>query len=152
MATRTSFAAALLAVAFLGLVAAVPQVASAQMVPRLVSYPRAGTVVTPCSIDPQSSLSNRRTIQYDRSGWSETVAIFRDPNCSSASTLFTIRIGGSYAGATPTQAVAYRSVTPSPIGAAYLQQHCGQYAWSAGVMQNVTAESCGSLAALPARL
>jgi hypothetical protein len=149
MATRTSFVAAALAFALIGLVAAVPADVSAQMVPRLVSHPRVATVMMPCSVDAQSSLSNRRTIQYGRTGWDETIAIFRDPNCSPGSTLFTIRMGSSYAGATPSQAVAYRSVTPSPIGAAYLQQHCGQYAWSAGVMQNVTAESCGSLAARP---
>jgi hypothetical protein len=152
MTTRTSLPAAMLAVALLGLVAAVPQGSSAQMVPRLVSYPRVGTVVTPCAIDPQSSLSNRRTIQYGRNVWRETLAIFQDSDCSAASTLFTVRMGGTYTGATLAQAVAYRSVTPSPIGAAYLQQHCGQYAWSAGVMQNVTAESCGSLAARPATL
>jgi hypothetical protein len=119
------------------------------MVPRLVSYARNGTVTTACTTNPQTSLSSRRAIVYDRGNWTETLAIFEDRSCSPESTMFTLRAGGKYdaASASPWN-VAYRTITPTALGAAYLQQQCAQYPWDPGVAQNVQAGGCGSLASL----
>jgi hypothetical protein len=149
MTARTSRLLPALTLAALAIAAGIPQQASAQMVPRLVSYPRPATSVAACSVDPQTSLANRRSIAYARGSWNETIEIFKAPNCAPESKLFTVRTGGGYqAGGTLASAAAYRTVTPSPSGAAFLQQQCGQYAWSAGVPQNVSAASCGVVASL----
>jgi hypothetical protein len=143
---------ALFALAFLASMAAVAQPASAQMVPRMVSYPRSSTTVTPCTPDEQSSLSRLRTIRYDTRSWSETTLTFAGSICSPESTLFSLQIGGGYDAAQDSHwTVTYRTITPTQIGVAYLQQQCGRYAWAAGVAQNVTADACGSIAFLRTR-
>jgi hypothetical protein len=147
MTARTALPA--LALALAAVAAGTPPRASAQMVPRLVSYPRDGAVSTPCAADPQSPLSSRRTIAYAAGAWHETVVIYRDRACAPAAALFTMQAGGGYrSGASVPWIVAYRTVTPTPLGAAYLQQQCGQVAWSPGVMQIVSPQNCAALAAL----
>jgi hypothetical protein len=150
MPTRLSLA--LLALAFLMSAAGLPRPAAAQMVPRMVSYPRTSTAVTPCAPELQSAISVRRTVRYDARSWSETASTFEGPGCAPESTLFTERIGGDYdAARTQPWVVTYRTITPTQIGAAYLQQQCAGYAWAAGVAQKVTADSCGSIAFLRTR-
>jgi hypothetical protein len=150
MSTRAQFA--LFALAFLASIAGAAQPAAAQMVPRMVSYPRSSTTVTPCTPDLQSALSTRRTIRYDARSWSETALTFAGENCSPESALFALQTGGAYDAAQSVPwTVTYRRITPTQIGAAYLKQQCGQYAWAAGVAQNVTADACGSIAFLRTR-
>ncbi len=147
MPTRLTLA--LFALAFLSSVAGAAQPASAQMVPRMVSYPRTSTTVTLCTPELRSSLSTRRTIHYDARSWSETTITFADANCSPESMLFALQTGGDYDVAQSSHwTVAYRTITPTPIGAAYLQQQCGRYAWAAGVAQDVSADACGAIALL----
>jgi hypothetical protein len=140
---------AIATLALLTLAAGIPERAGAQMVPRLVSYPRNTIAVAACAFDPATALSNRRTIEYAHGTWRETLAVFGDRTCAPESALFTVSAGGRYEPAAPSPwNVAYRTITPTPIGTAYLQQQCGQYAWSAGVVQSISDERCGSLALL----
>jgi hypothetical protein len=149
MPTRPSHA--LFALAFLVSVAGVALPASAQMVPRMVSYPRSSTIVTPCTTERQSSLSTQRTTRYEARSWSETTITFADANCSPESMLFALQTGGDYEAQSSHWTVTYRTITPTRIGAAYLQQQCGRYAWAAGVAQSVTADACGAIALLRTR-
>jgi hypothetical protein len=150
MPTRPTLA--LFTLAFLASAAGAAQPASAQMVPRMVSYPRTSTTVTPCTPDLQSSLSTRRTIRYDARSWNETTLTFAGAGCSPESTLFALQIGGGYDAAQASHwTVTYRTITPTQIGVAYLQQQCGRYAWAAGVAQDVTADACGAIALLRTR-
>jgi hypothetical protein len=147
MPTRPTLA--LFALVFLSSVSGAVQPASAQMVPRMVSYPRTSTTVTPCTPDLQSPLFTRRTIHYDARSWIETTVTFAGADCSPESTLYALQIGGAYDAAQASHwTVAYRTITPTRIGAAYLQQQCGRYAWAAGVAQDVTADTCGAIALL----
>jgi hypothetical protein len=147
MPTRTSMA--LLALLFLALTTGAPRPVSAQVVPRLVHYARNNTVVSACSVEAQTSLSSRRTIAYDRGNWTETIAIYSGNGCSPESNLYTVRAGGRYvADSASPWVVAYRTVTPTAIGAAYLQQQCSQYSWGAGVTQNLSSTGCESIASL----
>jgi len=150
MPTRLSLA--LLALAFLVSTAGLPRPAAAQMVPRMISYPRSSTTVTPCTAQGQSPISTRRTTHYDARSWSEATSAFSGSTCARASTLFVLEIGGTYDAAQSSPwIVTYRTITPTQIGSAYLQQQCGGYAWTAGVVQNVTAGPCAAIALLQTR-
>ena len=63
-----------------------------------------------------------------------------------------MRVGGDYDSTrNDPWTIAYRTITPTQLGAAYLQQQCGGYAWAAGVAQSVTADACGAVALLRTR-
>ena len=118
------------------------------MVPRLVSYARNGTVSTACTIDPRTlafePALDRLRARHTGPRRCRSTKIGR---CSPESTLFTLHAGGKYDAASGSPwNVAYRTVTPTALGAAYLQQQCASYPWGAGVAQNVTAGGCESLA------
>jgi len=119
------------------------------MVPRLVTYVRPETIVSPCAAGTDGR-SSRRTIAYGRDRWDETLVIFDGQGCAPDATLFTLRLGGGYDSASGAQAVAYRTVTPTANGSAYLQRQCGQYAWTPGVVQDLAGATCEGLASVPA--
>ena len=109
---RTPRSLILAASALLALASSLPQAASAQMVPRLASYPKAGTIQTACA--PYGpSLSERRTMEYARGTWRETTVVYQGAECKTA--LYTVQAGGAYEpGRSNPWIVAYRTVTPAP--------------------------------------
>jgi len=139
----------LLTLALLGAAATCP--APAQMVPRLVPYVRPATIASPCASEAGAGRSERRTLAYARGRWDETLAVFAGPGCAPEAALFTLRLGGTYdpVNGAPWN-VAFRTMTTTVAGSAYLQEQCGASAWEPGVVHDVTGATCTLLATIAA--
>lgn len=110
--------------------AAIPRSSPAQLVPRLVDYPVAQT--NACVVDRSTHLAERR-VGYPKSSRREDVQVYAESGCGAASLLFTISVASMPAATT---------ITPTAGGVAFLNDRCAQYAWRAGVAQDVTSDPC----------
>ena len=108
----------------------------AQMVPSLVYYPTTATNAGPCNAQHGTTLSTQRVVTYAKPYWRERVQreelrVYAAPDCSSDSLLYTLTAD------TTANGIA-RTIVPTSLGIAALEQQCTSAPWQANVSSGIT--------------
>ncbi|MBV8490261.1 MAG: hypothetical protein JO199_07010 [Candidatus Eremiobacteraeota bacterium] len=106
--------------------------AAAQLVPRLVEYPVVHA--SACHAGPEAGLASRRVAS---GGSSPRTEVYSGSACAREALLFT---------------VSEHTVTPTQLGASFLNRQCGDVVWTANAPADIAAAGCSAITVLVAQI